>query len=685
MAARFVSPFVEGEEPAEVFAEVSSTDHHYGSFSDSAPVRKIGSFREVSADGGRGPFGNNVEHEKTPFLSPAAGSGTLQHRSIGVSGAAGKSFSSDHPNDKTCLLKRSDATVASKPVPTANKVISSLIAMLQGVEVLCNLAILYLYKDDFRLDPAIMSVVMGALKVPWTVKPVWAMMSDNLPLFGYRRKSYIFVGAFLCICATVGMGLIGCTNIWLATSLLFLYFVGSATCNVIGEALVVEAGRGDATEEGTAKTVSIFFAFRKVSFAVMSYLSGFLLDYMDKRYVFLLATTLPLAVFISNFFLVEPMTEILPVKEQLRRLGRVIRRPALLHSTLFIFIMMSTPSAGSIMFYFMTNELKFGPELLGRMALFQSIASLLGILTYMWFFTTTSLRKLLFVSTLVVTPFCLLPVIVVQRWNVQIGIPDTAFVVTDTVLMEFVGEFQAMPILVLAARLCPPGLESTIYSFLLSAYNLGLGLGSLLSAGLTAAYGISATNFTNLTSLIIVCAATNLIPVCLIWMVPDNIPAIETAEFFEPFSANPPPRRKMLGSTDSLADPGDDVLEASTNCSTDVEKGVAGMTRRMNINHPNKNRRGSLDSAESTGDNESLHSGPEKLVDGEILVSTTSVTSDEEQSHSLSPQDEAFSSSSPPPSVRDFDGSVSATATMMEAGECAASSLSRRGGSISRK
>lgn len=72
----------------------------------------------------------------------------------------------------------------------------------------------------------------------------------------------------------------------------------------------------------------------------------------------------------------------------------------------------STPSAGSIMFYFMTNELKFGPELLGRMALFQSIASLLGILTYMWFFTTTSLRKLLFVSTLVVTPFCLLPVIV---------------------------------------------------------------------------------------------------------------------------------------------------------------------------------------------------------------------------------------------------------------------------------
>lgn len=53
-------------------------------------------------------------------------------------------------------------------------------------------------------------------------------------------------------------------------------------------------------------------------------------------------------------------------------------------------------------------------------------------------------------------------------------------------VMTSSGEFQTMPVLVLAARLCPRGLESTIYSLLLSAYNLGLGLGSLVSAGLTA-------------------------------------------------------------------------------------------------------------------------------------------------------------------------------------------------------
>ncbi|CBZ52234.1 putative integral membrane protein [Neospora caninum Liverpool] len=532
--ARTVCPFVAGEESCEVVTSLPSSEC-YGSF-EAKGIRHLGSFREVTVASA---------HPETKSL-------------LGLP-----------PLKKHLVERDTELSTARAPsrVPTSNRVISSLIAMLQGVEVLCNLAILYLYKDDFKLDPAVLAIVMGTLKVPWTVKPVWAMMSDNLPLFGYRRKSYIFVGAFLCVCATVGMGLVGCTNIWLATGLLLLYFLGSAMCNVIGEALVVEAGRGDASEAGTAKTVSIFFAFRKLSFAVMSYLSGVLLDYMDKKYVFLLATTLPLAVFLANFFLVEPVTEVLPVREQLRRLVSVVRRPALLHSTFFIFIMMSTPSAGSIMFYFMTNELKFGPELLGRMALFQSVASLFGILTYMWFFSTVSLRKLLLASTLLVTPFCLLPVVVVQRWNVQIGIPDTAFVVTDTVLMEFVGEFQAMPILVLAARLCPPGLESTIYSFLLSAYNLGLGLGALLSAGLTAAYGISATNFTNLTSLILVCAATNLLPLCLIWLVPDRIPAIETAELIDPFALSP----KAV----SAADSDKDSVQASTCASSDVEKGSA--------------------------------------------------------------------------------------------------------------
>eukprot|EP01068_Selenidium_serpulae_P009715 Selendium_serpulae@DN5305_c0_g1_i2.p4 len=88
--------------------------------------------------------------------------------------------------------------------------------------------------------------------------------------------------------------------------------------------------------------------------------------------------------------------------------------------------------------------------------------------------------------------------------------------------MEFLGEFQAMPILVLAAQLCPPGLESTIYSFLLSGYNLGLAVSSVLSAGLTAMLGVTSNSFARLSSLVIICAFTSYLPLLLIHLVPDE-------------------------------------------------------------------------------------------------------------------------------------------------------------------
>ncbi|KAL8269804.1 hypothetical protein Esti_006283 [Eimeria stiedai] len=497
------------------------------------------------------------------------------------SGAA-SSWEAQVAEEKKSLLEKAEAE-ALKPVPLSTRVVSSLIAMLQGVEVLCNLAILYLFKDDFKVDPALLAVVLGALRLPWTVKPLWAVMADNLPLFGYRRKSYIFVGAAMCIAATLGIGLGGYKSMLATTSLLLLYFWGSAICNVIGEALVVEAGRRDASEEGTARTVSVFFAFRKLSFATVSYLSGLLLAIMAKQYIFIIAAALPAAVVIANFWLEEPHAHVLPIRQQFKELVRVLKQPTLLNSTLFIFIMMATPSAGSIMFYFMTNELHFGPELLGRMALFQSTASLMGILVYMYFCSTTSIRKLLLVSTVAITPFCLLPVVVIERWNVSLGIPDSVFVVTDTVLMEFAGEFQAMPILVLAARLCPPGLESTIYSVLLSAYNLGLGLGSLVSAGLTAALGISSTNFTGLSALTVICALSNLLPLCLIWMIPATV---EKPELPAPKKSGPP------SALPQKADDANSETDGSTSASnSDVESGsrwrgsssAGGLARRGTV------------------------------------------------------------------------------------------------------
>jgi hypothetical protein len=41
--------------------------------------------------------------------------------------------------------------------------------------------------------PAQVAVLMGLAGLPWVVKPLYGFISDSVPLFGYRRRSYLIL------------------------------------------------------------------------------------------------------------------------------------------------------------------------------------------------------------------------------------------------------------------------------------------------------------------------------------------------------------------------------------------------------------------------------------------------------------------------------------------------------------
>ena len=48
-----------------------------------------------------------------------------------------------------------------------------------------------MFKDDFGMSPAAMSMAASITSVPWIVKPIWGFISDTYPIFGYKRKVYL--------------------------------------------------------------------------------------------------------------------------------------------------------------------------------------------------------------------------------------------------------------------------------------------------------------------------------------------------------------------------------------------------------------------------------------------------------------------------------------------------------------
>ena len=72
----------------------------------------------------------------------------------------------------------------------------------------------------------------------------------------------------------------------------------------------------------------------------------------------------------------------------------------------------------------------------------------------------------------------------------------------------------------LAARLCPPGVEATLFAALMSILNAGSFLGVALGSGATSALGVTATDFTHLPTLVAICCAAQLLPLPLLTLVP---------------------------------------------------------------------------------------------------------------------------------------------------------------------
>ena len=78
-------------------------------------------------------------------------------------------------------------------------------------------------------------------------------------------------------------------------------------------------------------------------------------------------------------------------------------------------------------------------------------------------------------------------------------------------MLTVLGQIAFMPTLVLAARLCPPGIEGTLFATLMSIFNGAGALGAELGALLTSVLGITENNFDRLGLLVIICNLSSLI------------------------------------------------------------------------------------------------------------------------------------------------------------------------------
>jgi folate/biopterin transporter len=426
---------------------------------------------------------------------------------------------------------------------------------VQGVKIrMAGLAESYLLKDGLGLSPAAVTSLLAVAHVPWVVKPLYGFVSDNFPIAGERRRPYL-----------VACGLVGSAAFWalgsggLATltprsacALITLTELAVAFSDVVVDAVVVEQARGEA--QATAGALqSLCWGAQAVGSLASAYAAGWVIDRAGPRPVLAGMAAFPLLVAAAAAFIREVpwsppgavggggggglgpssaqahapaglAAKLAAIAAQARALAATLARPDIAGPALFIWAYHASPSAGQALFFFYSEPpasggLGFSPEFIGRIQLLDGLASLAGVAAFNAYLRRVPLRTIFVGVTWASAVAGLTQLVLVTRANLALGLSDKLFVAGDSVLLTALGRIALMPCLVLAARICPPGVEGALFAALMSLSNAGGGAGELIGAALTARLGVKAGAFEGLPALVAICAVASLLPLALVGLV----------------------------------------------------------------------------------------------------------------------------------------------------------------------
>lgn len=415
-----------------------------------------------------------------------------------------------------------------QPTPELLGILS--VYLVQGILGLARLAVSFFLKDDLSLSPAQVAALMGVAALPWVVKPLFGLLSDGLPILGYRRRPYLVISGLLGTIAWLCLAIVVETPLQ-ATAAIALSSLSVAMSDVIVDSVVVERVRKESV--GAAGSLqSLCWAASSLGGLLTAYLGGYLLEKVDTRTIFAITAFFPLIVSAVACLIVEEAIatpgQLSQTKNQIKLLWEAIKQKQIWMPALFLFFWHATPTSDSGFFYFTTNELGFGPEFLGRVRLVTSLASLVGVWIFQRYLKQVPFRTMFGWTICLSTALGMTTLLLVTHVNRDLGIGDRWFSLGDSLILTVMGQIAFMPVLVLAARLCPPGIEATLFALLMSILNLAGLVSHETGALLTHLLGVTESNFDNLWLLVAIANLSSLLPLPLLGLLPTGDPQGES-------------------------------------------------------------------------------------------------------------------------------------------------------------
>jgi MFS family permease len=328
-------------------------------------------------------------------------------------------------------------------------------------------------KERQGWDAVQIATSLAVLDVPWVVKPLYGMVSDFIPLFGYRRRSYLLLANVAVVAAFLwATQVLAPSAIILA---LVLTAIALATASTVCGALLVENGQ---RLRASAAFINQQWLWFNVAVMAASLLGGELIEYLSPAgalHVALgIAAALPIAAIASIALVDEQRTGIntAEFRHALRGFLDTFRSGTLWLIAGFLFLYYFSPGFGTPLYFYQTDHLHFSQGFIGLLSSVSAGGWVAGGLIYRFWLRDMTTRALLVMSivggTLATLAF--------------LGMIDETTAIVVYFVNGIVGMIANIATLSLAADHCPEGSEGFAFAALMSVINLATPLSDSIGA-----------------------------------------------------------------------------------------------------------------------------------------------------------------------------------------------------------
>lgn len=326
----------------------------------------------------------------------------------------------------------------------------------------------YYLKQGLGLDSAQVSDYLAILTLPWMIKPLYGLVSDYLPLFGYRRKTWLLL---VNLAAAGGfLWLAGLTQAGTIVIALTLTAFGTAASDVIIDALMVENGERTGM---TARFQGMQWLWFKLAAIVTALSGGLLASLLEPATALHVAATVtmlaPLSVLVAGLVLVREErapVDLAQARATTRAVLDAFRSPTLRIAVAFLALWCFSPAFGTPLYHHMVDNLRFDQRFIGQLNALTAAGGVAGAWLFARIFADKSITARATFSTGAAAAGVLAYLALAQ--------PSAQAAVIAGPLNVFVGftaQIGALTIFTIAARACPPRAEGFTFAALMSVYN----------------------------------------------------------------------------------------------------------------------------------------------------------------------------------------------------------------------